>query len=87
MSYCEVRFFKKDGSCVNVKEFDVLEDAIEYFNRHVETAKVFLELDYSDIKGFDPEKALCHGIQVVERDHAMTWLVEQANWTAAQCAA
>ena len=83
MTYCEVRFFKKDGYCVNVKEFDVLEDAIEFFNKHVEQAKVFLDLDYSDIEGFEPERVTCHGNQGDGCETTMQAHVGQHKWVAA----
>ena len=83
MTYCEVRFFKKDGSCQRLKEFDNGIDAMACYDRAVEQSKALHDLDYSEIEGVGPEDILYYQIQVVARDEHMTWLVEQANWVAA----
>jgi hypothetical protein len=82
MTYCEVRFFKKDGSCQRLKEFDSLTDAMACYDRAVEQSKALHGLDYSEV-AVGPEDILYYQIQVVARDEHMTWLVEQANWVAA----
>ena len=82
MTYCEVRFFKKDGSCHRLKEFGSLTDAMACYDRAVEQFKRFHDLDYSEF-GLSPEDILYYQIQVVARDENMTWCVEQANWVAA----
>lgn len=82
MTYCEVRFFKKDGSCQRLKEFGSLNDAMACYGRAVEQSKALHDLDYSEV-AVGPEDILYYQIQVVSRDEHMTWLVEQANWVAA----
>lgn len=83
MTYCEVRFFKKDGSCQRLKEFGSLTDAMACYDRAVEQSKALHDLDYSEVEGVGPEDILYYQIQVVARDENMTWCVEQANWVAA----
>ena len=83
MTYCEVRFFKNDGSCHRVKEFYNGIDAMACYDRAVEQSKALHDLDYSEIEGVGPEDILYYQIQVVARDENMTWCVEQANWVAA----
>jgi hypothetical protein len=82
MTYCEVRFFKKGGSCHRVKEFDNGIDAMACYDRAVEQSKALHDLDYSEV-AVGPEDILYYQIQVVARDENMTWCVEQANWVAA----
>jgi hypothetical protein len=82
MTYCEVRFFKKDGSCQRLKEFGSLTDAMACYDRAVEQSKALHDLDYSGV-AVGPEDILYYQIQVVARDENMTWCVEQANWVAA----
>jgi hypothetical protein len=82
MTYCEVRFFKKDGSCHRVKEFDNGIDAMACYDRAVEQSKALHDLDYSEV-AVGPEDILYYQIQVVARDESMMWCVEQANWVAA----
>ena len=82
MTYCEVRFFKKDGSCQRLKEFGSLTDAMACYDRAVKQSKALHDLDYSEV-AVGPEDILYHQIQVVARDENMTWCVEQANWVAA----
>jgi len=81
MTYCEVRFFKKDGSCQRLKEFGDLTAAMACYDRAVEQSKALHDLDYSEV-AVGPEDILYYQIQVVARDEHMTWLVEQANWVA-----
>ena len=82
MTYCEVRFFKKDGSCQRLKEFGSLTDAMACYDRAVEQSKALHDLVYSEV-AVGAEDILYYQIQVVARDENMTWCVEQANWVAA----
>jgi hypothetical protein len=84
MTYYEVRFFKKDGSCHRVKEFDNGIDAMACYDRAVEQSKALHDLDYSEIEGVGPEDILYYQIQVVARDEHMTWLGVNAEWNSGE---
>jgi hypothetical protein len=80
MTYFEVRLFGANGNCFRVHEFQSYQEAEKRFSNSVSQSKRLHKL--IEIEPF-VSKVVAHQIQMVERDNAMTWLVEHNNWAAA----
>lgn len=79
MTYFELRLFGENGDCFRVAEYSNRAAAKNSFDKAVNQTVGFHKLIADEPR---ISKIIAHEIQLVERDNAMTWLVEHNNWAA-----